>query len=73
MSNITNINLIDCNQQFSEQARNEGSNTNEALFTNQVGSIEVKAGDKISVLQSYVSKILLIQNYHIMYLMIIKY
>ena len=57
MSNITNINLIDCNQQFSEQARNEGSNTNEALFTNQVGSIEVKAGDKISVLQSYVSEV----------------
>ena len=57
MSNITNIKLIDCNQQFSEQARNGVETNNEALFTNQVGSIEVKAGDKISVLQSYVSEV----------------
>tara|TARA_R110000772_G_scaffold192111_2_gene303092 strand:- start:1670 stop:4810 length:3141 start_codon:yes stop_codon:yes gene_type:complete len=57
MSNITNIKLIDCNQQFSEQSRNNNTENSQALFTNQVGSIEVKAGDKISVLQSYVSEV----------------
>ena len=52
-NSITDITLLDCNSQFSEEKKG-GNRTPLALYTNKIGhGIRVEAGDKISLQSAY--------------------
>lgn len=56
-NSITDITLLDCNSQFSEEKKG-GNRTPLALYTNKIGhGIRVEAGDKISLQSAYVSEL----------------
>lgn len=52
----TDLKIIDCNRQHSIQVKS-GNSENNALFTNEVGAIELDVGDKVSVQGAYISEI----------------
>ena len=57
MSEITETIILDANQKFSSEYLG-GNKTNNSLFTNKMSSgIEVKAGDQISIYNSFISEI----------------
>lgn len=52
----TDLKIIDCNRQHSIQVKS-GNSENNALFTNELGAIELDVGDKVSVQGAYISEI----------------
>ena len=52
----TDLKIIDCNRQHSIQVKS-GNSENTALFTNEVGAIELDVGDKVSVQGAYISEV----------------
>ncbi len=52
----TDLKIIDCNRQHSIQVKS-GNSENTALYTNEVGAIELDVGDKVSVQGAYISEV----------------
>ncbi len=52
----TDLKIIDCNRQHSIQVKS-GNSENSALYTNEVGAIELDVGDKVSVQGAYISEV----------------
>jgi len=56
MTEIVNLNILECNRLNSEEAKS-GNNENNALWHNKLGTgINIQPGDRISVEQSFVSE-----------------
>jgi hypothetical protein len=57
MSNsFTNLNILDCNRQSSEQAKSN-NNSNLAMWENKLGTgIKINVGDQIQVNSAFISE-----------------